>query len=306
MNRDLLGIRQLSADEITDLLQRSNSYFSLLNSSNPYPESTLLKGRTIANLFFENSTRTKTSFELAEKRLGATIASLSMQTSSMTKGESLIDTVNVINSMKIDCFVVRHSSPGVPILLRKHLSPAIRIINAGDGAHEHPTQALLDAATLQENLGSLKGKKIVIIGDILHSRVARSNMILLGKLGANVTLVSPPTLTPKYVEEIFGVEVRSDLGDSLINADAVMALRIQLERQSRSYFPSMIDFRKRFGLTPIRLTDTKVFILHPGPINRAVEIDDEAADSEKSLILQQVKRGVAIRMAVLEWMFEIA
>jgi aspartate carbamoyltransferase catalytic subunit len=305
MNRDLLGIRQLSTDQINDLLKRSDGYFHHLNSTDPFPESSLLKGRTVANLFFENSTRTRTSFELAEKRLGATIASLSMQTSSLTKGESLIDTVNVINSMKIDCMVVRHSSAGVPILLRKHLPLSTKIINAGDGAHEHPTQALLDAATLQEKLGSLKGKKIVIIGDIRHSRVASSNMILLRKLGAEVTLIAPSTLIPQYIEEVFGVKVRSEIGNELKDADAIMALRIQLERQSRSFFPSLTDFRTRYGLTALRLADSNAYILHPGPVNRNVELDDEVADSEKSLILQQVKRGVAIRMAVLEWLFEV-
>jgi aspartate carbamoyltransferase catalytic subunit len=305
MNRDLLGTRQLSADQITDLLRRSDGYFHHLNSTDPFPESSLLKGRTVANLFFENSTRTRTSFELAEKRLGATSVSLSMQTSSLTKGESLIDTVNVICAMKVDCIVVRHSSSGVPQLLRKHLPDHIRIINAGDGGHEHPTQALLDAASLTERLGSLKGKKIVIIGDILHSRVARSNMILLNKLGAKVTLVSPPTLTPKYIEEVFGVKVVHEIGDALKDADGIMSLRIQLERQSRSLFPNLSDFRLRYGLTPLRLTDTNAYILHPGPINRGVELDNEAADSEKSLILQQVKRGVAIRMAVLEWLFKV-
>ena len=305
MNRDLLGIRQLSPDQITDLLKRSDGYFLHLNSSAPFPESSILKGRTVANLFFENSTRTRTSFELAEKRLGATAVSLSMQTSSLTKGESLIDTVNVINAMKIDCLVVRHSSAGVPALLRKHLPDSTRIINAGDGAHEHPTQALLDAATLREKLGSLSGKKIVIIGDIRHSRVARSNMVLLGKLGAMVTLVAPSTLLPKYVEDVFGVKVRHEIGNALKDADAIMALRIQLERQSRSYFPNMADFRARYGLTALRLQDTDAYIMHPGPANRNVELDDQVADSEKSVILQQVKRGVAIRMAVLEWLFEV-
>ena len=305
MNRDLLGIRQLSTDQITDLLKRSDQYFLHLDSKNPFPESSLLKGRTVANLFFENSTRTKTSFELAEKRLGATSVSLSMQSSSLNKGESLIDTVNVICAMKIDCIVVRHSSPGVPQLLRKHLPDHIRIINAGDGGHEHPTQALLDAATLQEKLGSLQGKKIVIIGDILHSRVARSNMILLIKLGAKVTIIAPETLSPKYVEEVFGVRVVNQIGDELHNADAVISLRIQLERQSRSLFPNLSDFRIRYGLTPLRIMESNGYILHPGPINRGVELDNEAADSEKSLILRQVKRGVAIRMAVLEWLFEV-
>ncbi|MDP4229170.1 MAG: aspartate carbamoyltransferase catalytic subunit [Bacteroidota bacterium] len=305
MNRDLLGIRQLSQAQITDLLHRSDGYFRHLDSTEPFPDYRLLHGRTIANLFFENSTRTRTSFELAEKRLGATSISLSMQTSSLTKGESLIDTINVICAMKVDCIVVRHSSSGVPQLLRNNLPPHIRIINAGDGAHEHPTQALLDAATLLEQLGSLKGKRIFIVGDISHSRVARSNMLLLKMLGAEITLVGPETLLPKYVEEVFDVRVRTTIGDSLHKADAVIALRIQQERQSRSYFPNLSDFRLRYGLTPIQLSDTKAFILHPGPVNRSVELDDEVVDSEKSLILRQVRRGVAIRMAVLEWLFEV-
>jgi aspartate carbamoyltransferase catalytic subunit len=305
MNRDLLGIRQLSLEEITDLIRRSDGYFRHLDSTDTFPESSLLKGRTIANLFFENSTRTRSSFELAEKRMGATSVSLSMGTSSLTKGESLIDTVNVIAAMKIDCIVVRHSSSGVPLLLRKHLPVTVRIINAGDGAHEHPTQALLDAATLIEKLGSLQGKKIAIIGDIAHSRVARSNMLILNKLGAKVTLITPPTLSPKYLEEVFGVKVKNAIDNSFYDADAIIALRIQLERQSRSLFPNRTDFRKRYGLTAIRLTDTKAYILHPGPANRSVEIDDEVADSEKSLILRQVKRGVAIRMAVLDRLFDV-
>jgi aspartate carbamoyltransferase catalytic subunit len=305
MKNDLLGIRQLSTKQIIDLLRRSDEHFLHLNSNNPFPESSSLKGRTIGNLFFENSTRTRTSFELAEKRLGATFISLSMQTSSLSKGESLIDTVEVICAMKIDCIVIRHNSSGVPQLIRKHLPDHIRIINAGDGGHEHPTQALLDAATLQEKLGSLEGKKIVIIGDILHSRVARSNMILLNKLGAKVTVVSPTTLTPKYVEEVFAVKVAHEIGIALEDADAVISLRIQLERQSRSLFPNLSDFRIRYGLTPIRILNSNAYILHPGPLNRGVELDNEAADSKKSLILRQVKRGVAIRMGVLEWLFEV-
>jgi len=304
MTRDLLGIRQLSVDQIIDLLKRSDGYFQHLNSTDPFPESTLLKGRTVANLFFENSTRTRTSFELAEKRLGATSVSLSMQTSSLSKGESLIDTIKVIDAMKIDCMVVRHSSSGVPALLRRHLPETTRIINAGDGAHEHPTQALLDAATLLEKLGSLKGKKIVIIGDIKHSRVARSNMLLLNKLGANVSIIAPITLSPNSGAEVFGVNVRHEIGNELNDADAVIALRIQTERQAQSLFPGLTDFRERYGLTPTRMAKANSFILHPGPVNRSVELDDEAADSEKSVIYRQVKRGVAIRMAVLEWLFE--
>ncbi|MEP7234092.1 MAG: aspartate carbamoyltransferase catalytic subunit [Ignavibacteriota bacterium] len=304
MNRDLLGIRHLSPKQIIDLIQRSEEYYRELNSSKPFTERSILKGRTVANLFFENSTRTRTSFELAEKRLGATVVSLSMQSSSIVKGESLLDTVNVINAMKIDCIVIRHASAGVPDFLRSRIAESIRIINAGDGAHEHPTQALLDAATLIESLGSLAGKKIVIVGDITHSRVARSNMILLRKLGAEVTIIAPSTLTPKNIEAVYDVKVVTEFQNELQNADAVITLRIQLERQSRSYIPDLADFRARYGLTSIRAAEFKGFILHPGPINRNVELDDENADSKRSLILPQVKRGVAIRMAVLEWLFE--
>lgn len=301
--RDLLGIRFLAKEDLEWLLSHSDQYFPNILSKDPVKKSTLLAGRTVANLFFENSTRTRTSFELAEKRLGADAVSLSMQTSSLSKGESLIDTVNVITAMKIDCIVVRHNAGGVPLLLRKHLPDHIRIINAGDGACEHPTQALLDAATLIEVMGSLPGKKIVIVGDILHSRVARSNIYLLKALGAEVTVVAPNTLMPKYIREVFDVEAHYDLDHVLAGKDAVMALRIQHERQGKGYIPSLGDFRKKYGLTPSRLSVTDAFILHPGPVNRSVELDDEAADAERSLILRQVGRGVAIRMAVLEWLF---
>ena len=320
MPNNLLGIEHLSETEIRHLISRSDDYFTELEqqngSSGSQPETPtaqaeslsyrcrdLLSKRTVANLFFENSTRTKTSFELAEKRMGAACVSLSMQTSSVTKGESLLDTVKVITAMKVDAIVVRHQSSGVPQLLRKHLSDEIRIINAGDGAHEHPTQALLDAATLIEAIGNLNGKHIAIIGDILHSRVARSNIILLKKLGAVVTLVAPDTLMPKHAEKVFGVEVRRDVGNLLSQVDAVIMLRIQLERMNRAFFPTLEEFRLRYGLTAERLHGTSMYILHPGPINRGVEIDDEAADSERSLILRQVTRGVAVRMAVLEWIF---
>ena len=301
--RDLLGIRFLAKEDLEWLLSRSDHYFPNILSTDPATRSTLLAGRTVANLFFENSTRTRTSFELAEKRLGADAVSLSMQTSSLTKGESLIDTVNVITAMKIDCIVVRHNAGGVPQLLRKHLPEHIRIINAGDGACEHPTQALLDAATLIEAMGQLAGKKIVIVGDILHSRVARSNIYLLKQLGAEVTVVAPNTLMPKYIREVFDVDAHYDLDHVLKGKDAVMALRIQHERQGKGYIPSLGDFRRKYGLTPNRLQATDAYILHPGPVNRSVELDDEAADSERSLILRQVARGVAIRMAVLEWLF---
>jgi len=230
-------------------------------------------------------------------------ARLSMHTSSLTKGESLIDTVNVITAMKIDCIVVRHNAAGVPQLLRKHLSDHIRIINAGDGACEHPTQALLDAATLIEALGSLEGKRIVIVGDILHSRVARSNIYLLKQFGAEVTVVAPNTLMPKYIREVFDVDAHYDLDHVPAGKDAVMALRIQHERQGKGYIPSLGDFRKKYGMTPHRLSLTDAYILHPGPVNRSIELDDEAAEAGRSLILRQVARGVAIRMAVLEWLY---
>ncbi len=303
MPNNLLGIQYLSPAEITHLIARSDEYFGELLSHAPMKERTMLRGRTVANLFFENSTRTRTSFELAEQRLGATVASLSMQTSSVTKGESLLDTVKVITAMKVDALVVRHQSSGVPQLLRKNLPEHIRIINAGDGAHEHPTQALLDAATMIEKLGDLKGKRIAIIGDILHSRVARSNIHLLKSLGAKVTLVAPETLMPRYASEVFGVATQTQIGDILSNVDAVITLRIQLERMNRAFFPTLQEFRERYGLTPKRIAGTRMYIMHPGPINRGVELDDEAADAERSLILRQVTRGVAIRMAVLEWIF---
>lgn len=302
---DLVGIEPLTVKEITHLLDRSDFYFKKLLSSGPLPKNDLLSGRTIANLFFENSTRTRTSFELAQKRLGADVVSLSMQTSSLTKGESLLDTLQVITSMKVDCVVVRHQSAGVPKLFQRYLPPEIRIINAGDGAHEHPTQALLDGATIREAVGEIKGKKVFIIGDILHSRVARSDIFLLKKLGAEITIVGPTTLVPKRIQEVFEVEVRYDLDHShLKDAEAIIMLRIQLERQNRAFFPTLQEFRKRYGLTGVRLLATSAYILHPGPVNRGVELDDESADSEKSLILSQVRRGVAVRMGVLEWLFE--
>jgi aspartate carbamoyltransferase catalytic subunit len=301
--RDLLGIRFLKKEDLEWLLRRSDYHFPNILSKDRVSRSDTLGGLTIANLFFENSTRTRTSFELAEKRLGADSVSLSMQTSSLTKGESLIDTVRVITAMKIDCLVVRHHAGGVPQLLRKHLPEHIRIVNAGDGACEHPTQALLDAAMLIQALGSLKGKRIVIVGDILHSRVARSNIYLLKQFGAEVTVVAPNTLMPKYIHEVFDVDTHYDLDHVLKGKDAVMALRIQHERQGKGYIPSLGDFRKKYGMTPHRLSLTDAYILHPGPVNRSVELDDEAADADRSLILQQVARGVAIRMAVLEWLF---
>ncbi|MBS1903080.1 MAG: aspartate carbamoyltransferase catalytic subunit [Bacteroidetes bacterium] len=304
MNRDLLGIRHLAAEEIMMILSRSEHFMSLLDSTDPFPAITTLQGRTFANLFFENSTRTRSSFELAERRLGASLVSLSMQTSSLSKGETLLDTVKVITAMKIDAIVVRHQSAGVPDLLRRHLPDHIRIVNAGDGAGEHPTQALLDAATLVERFGSLKGKKIVIAGDIRHSRVARSNIFALKKLGASVAVVGPTTLLPVGFSEVFGVSVHTDLEEALAGADALIALRIQRERQDKAYFPDAEEFRTLYGLTEERrLRYPHLPILHPGPVNRGIELDDDAMDSATSLIFRQVRRGVAVRLAVLEWIF---
>ncbi len=307
MHRDLLGIRGLPKDDILRILSRSDHFIQLLDQPETpvYPD--LLKNRTVANLFFENSTRTRSSFELAEKRLGATVLSLAMQSSSVAKGESLIDTLKVITAMGIDVVVVRHQSAGVPQLLREHLSDSIRIINGGDGANEHPTQALLDAATLVEIFGSvasLKDKRIAIIGDIKHSRVARSNILLLTQLGMKITVVGPSTLIPREFANVFGVTVEHNIDRALSNSDVVMALRIQRERQDRALFPDVQEFRERFGITAKRCRAYPTLpILHPGPANRGVELDDETADSEHSMMYRQVTRGVAVRMAVLEWLY---
>ncbi len=304
MHRDLLGIRGLPKDDILRILSRSDHFISLLDQHTPpiYPD--VLKNRTVANLFFENSTRTRSSFELAEKRLGATSLSLAMQTSSVVKGESLIDTLKVITAMGIDVVVVRHQSAGVAQLLRKHLKDSIRIINAGDGANEHPTQALLDAATLIEMFGSVEGKRLTIIGDIKHSRVARSNILLLSQLGMKITVVGPSTLIPREFGKVFGVSVEHNLDRALSQSDVVMALRIQRERQDRALFPNVQEFRDRYGITAKRCKAYPTLpILHPGPANRGVELDDETADSEHSMMYRQVTRGVAVRMAVLEWLY---
>ncbi len=300
----MLGIRGLAKDDLLWILERSTDYITKLDTETTTHFEPLLAGRTVANLFFENSTRTRSSFELAELRLGATPLSLSMQTSSLTKGESLIDTVKVITAMKINAIVVRHQSAGVPQLLRRHLPDTIKIINAGDGAGEHPTQALLDAATLIEKFGSLKGKRIAIIGDITHSRVARSNILLLQQLGAEVTAAGPTTLIPATFGSVFGVEVTHRVDDLLDNCDAALMLRIQKERQDRAYLPSIEEFRTIFGITEERYNNhPNLTILHPGPVNRGVELDDASLDGARSMVFRQVRRGVAIRMAVLEWIF---
>jgi aspartate carbamoyltransferase catalytic subunit len=301
--KDLLGIETLPVDVITHLLDRSDHYVKQLQSTDPYQKQKLLEGRTIANLFFENSTRTRISFELAERRLGGDVVSFSSAGSSMTKGESILDTIRVLESMKVDAFIVRHSSSGVPQFIASHLPAHVHVVNAGDGAHEHPTQALLDAAELRVALGDLKGKRIAVVGDIAHSRVARSNIWLLKKLGAIVSLVGPTTLIPRNSEEAFDVTVSDDLDNALATNDGVIVLRIQLERQSRGYFPTIEEYQTRFGITKQRLSAHSCIVLHPGPVNLGVELDSATAYGERSLVLKQVKRGVAVRMAVLEWIF---
>jgi aspartate carbamoyltransferase catalytic subunit len=257
-----------------------------------------LRDITIANIFFENSTRTRLSFELAEKRLSADVVNFSSSTSSVKKGETLVDTVNNILAMKVDMVVMRHSSPGAPHFLSQNV-PA-NVVNAGDGTHEHPTQALLDAFSMQEKLGDLTGKKIAIIGDILHSRVALSNIFCLQKLGAEVRVCGPTTLLPKYIESL-GVKVELDLHKILNWCDVANVLRIQLERQQIKYFPSLREYSLYYGITKKMLDqlDKKIVVMHPGPINRGVELSSDAADSSHSIILEQVENGVAVRMAVL-------
>ena len=307
--RDLLSTEHLPVETITRLLDRSDYYVEMLREPGPFQKLKILEGQTVANLFFENSTRTRISFELAEKRMGADFVTLTPSASSMTKGESVLDTVRVIEAMKVDAIVVRHNVSGVPEFLAERLHAQVHVINAGDGAHEHPTQALLDAAELRVALGDLRGKRIVIVGDILHSRVARSNVWLLKKLGAEVVLVGPSTLLPRDAVEVFGVNVSWDLDAALRNADAVMMLRIQMERMAGGFFPSLEEYSSRYGLSEGsragRTAPRGTLILHPGPVNVGVELDAETAGGERSVILKQVKRGVAVRMAVLEWMFEV-
>lgn len=255
---------------------------------------------TILNLFYENSTRTRISFELAEKRLSADTINFSASGSSVSKGETLLDTVNNILSMKVDMVVMRHSASGAPHFLSRHL-PGTAIINAGDGINEHPTQALLDAFSIMENSGTLEGKKVVLIGDIMHSRVALSNIYLLTKMGADVMVAGPPTLIPPYIKEALGVKVEYDLKKALQWCDVANVLRIQLERQNQVLFSSLREYNRAYGVTKKLLDslDKKITIMHPGPINRGVEIDSDVADSKQSIILQQVENGVAVRMAVL-------
>lgn len=295
--RHLLGIKHLSKQDIETILATATELKKNVLQS-PTRKTPALRDVTIANLFFENSTRTRVSFELAEKRLGADIINFSSSSSSVKKGETLIDTVNNILSMKVDLVVMRHPSPGACIFLSKHVKT--QIVNAGDGTHEHPTQALLDAFSLQEKLGSLEGKKIAIVGDILHSRVALSNILCLQKLGAEVKVCGMPTLIPRNIESL-GVGVEYDLIRTLKWADAVNMLRIQLERQDAKFFPSLREYTMQYGLTKdiLNQIEKDLIIMHPGPINRGVEISSEVADGNNSIILEQVENGVAVRMAVL-------
>ncbi len=295
-SKHLLGIKDLSIEEIELIFDTTKMFKEVL--SRPIKKVPSLRHLTIANIFFENSTRTKLSFELAEKRLSADIINFSSSLSSIIKGESLLDTINNILVMKVDMIVMRHPSAGAPHFISNKINASI--INAGDGAHEHPTQALLDSFSIKEKLGSLKGKKIAIIGDILHSRVAISNIYSLQKLGAEVMLCGPKTLMPKFISE-FGVMIENDIKKALKWCDVANVLRIQLERQEIKYFPSLREYSLYFGINKKLLDkiNKDIIIMHPGPINRGIEISSDVADSKNSIILNQVENGVAIRMAVM-------
>jgi aspartate carbamoyltransferase catalytic subunit len=295
--KHLLGIKDLSPQDISLILTTATQFKEVLQRSVKKVPS--LRDVTIVNLFYENSTRTRISFELAEKRLSADTINFTAAASSVSKGETLLDTVNNILSMKVDMVVMRHSASGAPHFLAKHIPASI--INAGDGINEHPTQALLDALSIQERLGSLAGKKILLVGDIMHSRVALSNIYLLNKMGAEVMVAGPPTLIPKYIAEALNVKVEYSLKKALEWCDVANVLRIQLERQNQVLFSSLREYNLAYGVSRKLLGGLKkeIVIMHPGPINRGVEIDSDVADSDQSIILQQVENGVAVRMAVL-------
>jgi aspartate carbamoyltransferase catalytic subunit len=295
--KHLLGIRDLTKEDITLILQTAEQFKEVLQR--PVKKVPSLRDITIVNLFFENSTRTRISFELAERRLSADTINFTASASSVSKGETLLDTVNNILSMKVDMVVMRHSASGAPHFLSQHIPAAI--INAGDGINEHPTQALLDALSIREKTGKLEGIKVAIIGDILHSRVAQSNIYLLKKMGAEVTVCGPPTLIPKYISDALGVQVSYNLKETLEWCDVANVLRIQLERQNQVLFSSLREYSLAYGITR-KLLDSlhrEIIIMHPGPINRGVEIDSDVADGKQSIILRQVENGVAVRMAVL-------
>lgn len=292
----LLGIKYITKQDIELIFSQADQFKEVINR--PIKKVPSLRDITIANIFFENSTRTRLSFELAEKRLSADVVNFAASSSSVSKGETLIDTVNNILAMKVDIVVMRHPKPGAPLFLSKHVKA--QIVNAGDGAHEHPTQGLLDAFSIREKLGDLKGVKVAIIGDILHSRVAISNIYCLQKMGAEVMVCGPTTLIPKYISAL-NVKVEHDMKKALQWCDVANMLRIQLERQDIQYFPSLREYVMMYGLNKQILDSLKkeIIIMHPGPINRGVEITSDVADSKHSVILQQVENGVAIRMAVL-------
>lgn len=294
--RHLLGIKNLTPEDIELLFQTADNFKEVINR--PIKKVPSLRDITVANVFFENSTRTRLSFELAEKRLSADVINFSAGQSSVKKGETLIDTVNNILSMKVDMVVMRHPNPGAGIFLAKHVKAAI--VNAGDGAHEHPTQALLDSYSIREKLGDVAGKNVVIVGDILHSRVALSNIFALKLQGAHVKVCGPKTLVPKYITSL-GVEVETNLKKALQWCDVANMLRIQNERLDISYFPTTREYTQQFGVNKKLLDglDKEIVIMHPGPINRGVEITSDVADSKQSIILNQVENGVAIRMAVI-------
>ncbi len=295
--KHLLGIKDLQLRDIELILSTATQFKEVLQR--PIKKVPSLRDTTIVNLFYENSTRTRISFELAEKRLSADTLNFSASGSSVSKGETLLDTVNNILSMKVDMVVMRHSASGAPHFLAKHIPAAI--VNAGDGINEHPTQALLDAFSIKEKCGVLEGKKIVLVGDIMHSRVALSNIYLLKKAGAEVMVAGPPTLIPKYISKTFGIQVEYNLKRALQWCDVANILRIQLERQNQVLFSSLREYNISYGVSKklLESINKEIIILHPGPVNRGVEIDSDVADSKQSIILQQVENGVAVRMAVL-------
>src|ERR1044072_6893664 len=294
--KHLLGIKDITREDIELIFDTADNFKEVINR--PIKKVPSLRDVTIANVFFENSTRTRLSFELAQKRLSADVINFSASNSSVKKGETLLDTVNNILAMKVDMIVMRHASPGAPHFLSKHIKA--NIVNAGDATHEHPTQALLDAFSIREKLGSVSGKKIAIIGDILHSRVALSNIFALQKLGAKIMVCGPPTLLPKFIGQL-GVQVEHDVMKALQWCDVANVLRIQLERQQIKYFPSLREYSLYYGINKKLLDSLKkqIVVMHPGPINRGVELTSDAADSAHSIILDQFENGVAIRMAVL-------
>jgi aspartate carbamoyltransferase catalytic subunit len=296
--KHLLGIKDLTRADIELIFSQADEFKEVLDR--PIKKVPSLRDVTVANLFFENSTRTRLSFELAEKRLSADVVNFAASSSSVKKGETLVDTVNNILAMKVDMVVMRHASPGAAVFLSRHIEASI--VNAGDGTHEHPTQALLDAYSIREKLGSVEGKRVVIVGDITHSRVAISNIYCLKKLGAEVMVCGPTTLIPKHIESL-GVKVEHNLRNALEWCDVANMLRIQLERQDTgvAYFPSLREYSMQYGLDKAMLNSLskKIVVMHPGPINRGVEITSDVADSDQSIILDQVENGVAVRMAVI-------